>query len=322
MQVLSACLHYTKRLDIDRVPARTSKLCRVNRKGRGLFIVSFLAPAVLIYGYFVIWPLLQAFVFSMYRWRGLSLRRKFVGTENFVKLAHDEAFMKAVKNNLTLLVVGGFVILTVSVALAHAMQGRGRSAKALRSVILLPQMVSLVVVAILWMFIFNPQFGLLTGLMHLIGVDSWLGDPRTALPSVGTAFAWYAIGFYTVLFATAIRSLPEEVGEAAELDGAVGLGRFWKVTWPMLWSVKRIAVVHLTITVVNIFALVYLMTQGGPDRATEVLLTYLYENAFKNSQFGYATAIAVANFLIVMILSGIILLIFRRDPQDPRPVRS
>ncbi|AIE84787.1 carbohydrate ABC transporter permease [Fimbriimonas ginsengisoli] len=297
----------------------------MTQKGRGLFIVSFLAPAVLIYGFFVVWPLIQAFAFSTYRWRGISAHKKFVGAENFVKLSHDEAFGKAIRNNLTLLVVGGIVIIGISVALAHAMQARGTMPKALRSVILLPQMISLVVVAILWTFIFNPNFGLLTAGLKAVGlggwVHTWLGDPKTALPSVGIAFVWYAVGFYTMLFATALKSLPEEVGEAASLDGAIGLRRFWQVTWPMLWSVKRIAVVHLTITVVNVFALVFLMTQGGPDRATEVLLTYLYESAFRNSQFGYATAIAVVNFVLVMILSGLILVAFRRDPQEPRKVQ-
>jgi len=295
-------------------------------RGRALFIVSFLSPAVLLYAVFVIWPLFQAFAFSMYRWRGVSAHRKFVGMENFAKLAHDEAFAKAVKNNLELLIIGGLIVLVVSVGLAHAMQGTGRMAKALRSVILLPQMVSLVVVAILWTFIFNPNFGLLTSGMKAAGlgkfVHTWLAEPQTALPSVGTAFAWYAIGFYALLFSTALKSLPEEVGEAASLDGATGLRRFWRVTWPMLWSVKRIAVVHLTITVMNVFALVFLMTQGGPDRATEVLLTYLYENAFVNSQFGYATAVAIANFIIVMLLSLILMAVFRRDPQEPRKVRA
>ena len=279
-----------------------------------------------MYAVFVIWPLFQAFAFSMYRWRGVSAHRKFVGMENFAKLAHDEAFGKAVKNNLELLIVGGLIVLVVSVGLAHAMQGTGKIAKALRSVILLPQMVSLVVVAILWTFIFNPNFGLLTSGMKAAGlgkfVHTWLAEPQTALPSVGTAFAWYAIGFYALLFSTALKSLPEEVGEAASLDGATGLRRFWRVTWPMLWSVKRIAVVHLTITVMNVFALVFLMTQGGPDRATEVLLTYLYENAFVNSQFGYATAVAIANFIIVMLLSLILMAVFRRDPQEPRKVRA
>jgi N-acetylglucosamine transport system permease protein len=296
------------------------------KQRQGLFVITYLAPAVLLYAVFVIWPLLQSFAFSAFRWRGVSTHRTFIGAQNFVKLAHDDAFAKAVRNNLVLLVVGGFVILTVSLLLAHAMQGTGRLARTLRAVVLLPQMVSLVVVAILWQFILNPNMGLLSSGMRAIGLGrfthTWLGDPSTALPSVGTAFAWYAIGFYALLFATAIRSLPEEVGEAAAIDGATGMRRFWRVTWPMLWSVKRIATVHLTITVVNVFALVYLMTQGGPDRATEVLLTYLYEKAFVDSQFGYATAVAVANFALVMVLSIAILMFFRRDPQEPRRARA
>ncbi|MFI5387104.1 MAG: carbohydrate ABC transporter permease, partial [Fimbriimonadales bacterium] len=188
--------------------------------------------------------------------------------------------------------------------------------------VLFPQMISLVAVAVLWMFIFNPQFGLVTSLLKAIGlggwVHTWLGEPGTALPSVGVAFAWYAMGFYILLFAAGLKAIPSDINEAAELDGAIGLQRFWRVTWPMLWSVKRIAVVHLAITVVNIFALVFLMTQGGPDRATEMMLTYLYEKGFRDSQVGYATAIAVANFVIVMVLALGILLAFRRDPAERR----
>jgi ABC-type sugar transport system permease subunit len=121
-----------------------------------------------------------------------------------------------------------------------------------------------------------------------------------------------------MLFSAGLRALPAEVVEACALDGATGMTRFWRVTWPMLWSVKRVAIVNITITVMNIFALIYLMTQGGPDRATEVMLTYLYQTAFVNSQFGYATAIAVANFVIIMILSVAILFFTRRNPEVSR----
>jgi len=294
----------------------------VGKRGRGVFIVSFLAPAALIYAGIVIVPLVQAFAFSFYQWRGLSEEKTYVGTGNFVKLAHDDVFWKAVRNNLELFVVGGIIIITLAVALAHGLQGTGRISKTLRSVVLFPQMISLVAVAVLWMFIFNPQFGLLTASMNALGLGShthtWLGEPETAFPSVGVAFAWYAVGFYTMLFAAALKSIPSDINEAAELDGAVGFRRFWRVTWPMLWSVKRIAIVHLAITVINVFVLVLLMTQGGPDHATEVMLTYLYSNAFRYSQFGYATAIAVVNFIIVMLLALAILLVFRRDPTERR----
>lgn len=294
----------------------------MNRRGRTGFIVSFLAPACLIYATLVIWPLLQAFVFSAYRWRGVSTKRHFVGVGNFTKLIHDDVFWTAVRNNLTMLVVAGLAILALSLSIAHALQASGKMGKSLRAVVLFPQMISLVVVAVLWMFLYNPQFGLVNSGLKAVGLGgitrAWLGDRTTAFGSVGVAFVWYAAGFYTMLFAAALRSVPDEVKEAASLDGAIGWRRFWQVTWPMLWSVKRIAVVHLTITVVNVFALVYLMTVGGPDRATEVLLTYLYENAFKDYQFGYATTVAVANFVLVMLLSAGILVAFRRDPTEAR----
>ncbi|MHB8635512.1 MAG: carbohydrate ABC transporter permease [Fimbriimonadaceae bacterium] len=294
----------------------------MTQKGRGWFIAAFLGPATLVYGLFVIYPLFQAFEFSLYRWRGVSQYRTFLGLGNFTKLANDAAFIKALHNNLMLLIVGGVITIALAVALAHGLQGSGKVARTLRGIILFPQIISLVVVAVLWMFLFNPGFGLLTSGLKAIGlggwVHTWLGEPKTALGSVGVAFVWYAVGFYAMLFAAGLRALPAEVQEAAELDGASGLKRFVNVTWPMLWSVKRIAIIHFTIAVMNVFALVYLMTRGGPDRATETLLTYLYESAFTNSEFGYATAIAVVNFVVVMALAGGIMLWLRRDPQEAR----
>jgi N-acetylglucosamine transport system permease protein len=292
------------------------------RRGKGWFIVKFLAPAVLLYGLFVVWPLLQAFRISFYRWHGISAKKTFVGITNYKNLVGDPVFHKAVANNLYLLVIGGLVTLAVSVLIAHALQAQNRMSKALRSFILVPQMLSLVVVAILWMSIYNPSYGLITTGMNAVGlgkfVHTWLGESKTALPAVGISFIWYAAGFYIMLFSAGLRAIPEEVTEAAELDGARGMKRFLQVTWPMLWSIKRVAIVHLTITVMNVFVLVYIMTNGGPDRATEMLLTYLYQNAFTDSDYGYATAIAVANFGLVMILSVLILLAYRRNPEASR----
>ena len=290
---------------------------------RGLFIASFLTPAAIIYGLFVVLPLLQAFVLSLYRWRGVTLKKTFVGTQNFEKLWADDAFWKALKNNLWLMVVCGLVIIVLAILIAHAMNQAGRMARMLRSVYLFPQIVSMVVVAILWMFMLNPSFGLVNSGLVALGFDGmknkpWLGEPETALPSVGSAFVWYSLGFFVMLFAAGLKSIPDEVKEAAELDGSKGFHRFRTITWPMLWSVKRIAVIYVVITVMNIFALVFLMTRGGPDRATETMLTYLYQQAFQNSEFGYATALAVANFVIAMLLALGIMAFFRKDPQEAR----
>ncbi len=288
-------------------------------KSRTCFIAAFLAPAALLYGLFVVLPLIQSFQLSLFRWRGVSQQRTFVGLENFRSLLQDEVFRKALGNNLWLLGIGGFAILVLGLALAHAMQSAGKASRFLRGIYLFPQIISLVVVAILWTFLYNPSFGLLTAGFKAVGLGGlakpWLGDSATALPAVGVAFLWYVLGFYIMLFSAGLRAIPAEVDEAAELDGAKGMRKFWGVTWPMLWSVKRVAVTYIVINVMNVFALVYLMTQGGPDRSTEVMLTYLYEQAFKNSQFGYATALATANFLIAMLLAAGVMAFFRRNPE-------
>ncbi len=294
----------------------------MKRSSRALFILSFLAPATLLYALFVCWPVLQAFVFSTYRWRGISQNRTFVGTENFRKLGEDQVFWQSLGHNIWILLVGGLALLGFGILLAHAVQGEGRAARFLRGIYLFPHIVSMVVVAILWQFIYNPTLGILTKGMEAPGLDrwvkTWLADSSSALPAVTVAFVWYGLGFYVMLFAAGLKSIPDEVSEAARLDGAAGLRKFWRVTWPMLWSIKRISVIHICISTLNIFVLVFLMTKGGPDRKTEVMLTYLYEQAFVNSQFGYSTALAVANFVAVMMLAAAVMLIFRRDPTEAR----
>lgn len=291
----------------------------MQRKGRTAFVVAFLSPAVLLYALFVIFPLVQSFQLSFYRWRGVSQQRKYMALENYRKLFGDDVFWKALENNLTLLVGVGLAAIILGVVVAHGMQGGGRLSRFLRGVYLFPQAISLVVVSILWMFLYNPSFGLLTSGLKAIGLGSWehawLGDPKTALPAVGVSFLWYIAGFYIMLFAAGLRAIPDEVNEAASLEGALGFRKFWKITWPLLWSIKRIAVVYVVINVMNAFALIYLMTQGGPDRHTEVMLTYLYEQAFQDSQFGYATALAVANFVVAMVLSASVMFVFRKNPQ-------
>lgn len=294
----------------------------MRQRGRTWFIIAFLAPACLLYGLFVVYPLAQSFVMSAYRWRGVSQHKTFIGLQNFEGLLHDDAFLRSLKNACWLLVVGGLAITVLAIAIAHGMQGAGRGSKLLRSVYLFPQVISLVVVAILWSFIFNPSFGLLTSGLKALHLDAWvrpwLGSSHTALPAVGVAFLWYSLGFYIMLFSAGLRSIPTEVTEAAELDGSTGLNRFRTITWPLLWSIKRISTIYIVINVLNVFALVYLMTQGGPDRATEVPLTYLYEQAFTDHQFGYATALASVNFVLAMVLAGVVLLVFRRNPEAAR----
>jgi ABC-type sugar transport system permease subunit len=299
----------------------------MRNRGRTAFIVTYLAPAALLYGVFVIWPVLQAIGFSLFKWSGLSSKKTFVGLDNFKQLFHDSVFWEALLHNAWIFVFGGGAILIVGIAVAHGTQGEGRLTKVLRSVYLFPNIMSLVVVAILWEFVYDPHIGLVTSLTNLFGGShasapgavvqntSILGNPAKALPAVIITFVWFSVGFYIMLFSAGIRQIPQEVAEASKLDGAEGLFRFRKITLPLLWSVGRISVIYLVINTLNVFALVFLMTQGGPDRKTEVMLTYLYEQAFVNSDYGAATALAMANFVIVMAVSGVVLRLTRKDPS-------
>ncbi len=294
----------------------------MKRRGRAVFIISFLTPAVALYGLFVCLPILRAFEYSTFRWRGVSQNREYVGADNFRQLFKDDVFWSALGHNIWILIFGGFALLVLSLILSHAVQGQSRGAKMLRGIYLFPHIVSLVVVAILWQFIYNPTLGLLNNGLKAIGREdwavTWLANPHTALPAVTVAFIWYGLGFYVMLFAAGLRGIPDEINEAARLDGTSGLKHFWSITWPMLWPIKRISVIHIAISTLNIFALVFLMTVGGPDRKTEVMLTYLYEQGFANSEYGYATALAVANLVVVMGLALIILAFFRKDPTEAR----
>ena len=287
------------------------------------FVASFLAPAVVIYAVFVILPLLQAAVISLYRWKGVSSRRKFVGLENYGKLLHDEALRQSLGNALWLLVFSLLAIFVGGLAAAHALNRPGRLARTVRGLILFPQVVSIVAVAVLWGFMLDPrpEVGLVNGLLRILGVKgpAWLGSSSTAMPAVGATFVWHALGFFVLLFLAGIKSIGAETMEAAELDGSTGLHRLRTITWPLLWSVKRVATIYLVINVLNVFALVLLMTNGGePDRHTEMPLTYLYEAAFDNSQFGYATSIAVVDFVLAMVLSLLVMAAYRRDPTERR----
>ncbi len=294
----------------------------MKRRSRNLFILAFLAPATLLYAAFVVFPLLQSFQLSLYRWRGVSANRKFVGFGNYGKLLHDDIFLKSLGHNIWLLIVGGILLFLIGLSVASAMQKDSRLVRATRAIVLFPQVISLAVVAILWMFLLDPGIGLLNAVLNKVHLSSlahaWLGESATALPSVTIAFIWYAVGFYIMLFAAGMKGIPEEVKEAAELDGSHGFHKFRTITWPLLWSVKRVAAVYVVVNVMNVFALVFLMTQGGPDRHTEVMLTYLYEQAFSDNQFGYAASLAVANFIVAMLLSFAVLAWMRRDPTEAR----
>ncbi|MEX1019340.1 MAG: sugar ABC transporter permease [Litorilinea sp.] len=282
-------------------------------------IIPFLLPSVALYVTFVLYPYFQAMYISLTRWRGLSPNAEFIGLENFQRMVTDDRFWNALQNNLRFLATLPLITIAISLFFAFLMTQGVRGAKFYRITFFFPQVMSIVAIGVLWSFVYHPIMGILNSFLRLLGVETppvWLGNPETALGALGAVVIWQGIGFIMILFIAGMESIPPTFYEAAEMDGANRWTIFWKITLPLLWDTVRTALIFLAIGAVDMFAIVQTMTQGGPSRSTEVLASYLYDTAFLASRFGYATAIAVFMFLMVLVLSIILMRLTRRESLE------
>ncbi len=290
--------------------------------GAVLFVTTLLLPAVLLYGLLVLWPMEQSFWVALHRWRGVSGRMTFVGVENFARLLGDDRFRGALLHNLLFFGMVAAAVLTLGLLFANTLAGRFRGVEFFRALFLFPNVVSLVAVSTLWMFLYNPNWGLINALYlaprHLLeqvhapaGLARLFPDAGptllngpTALPAVAVTYVWYVLGFYVLLFRAGIQNIPGEIHEAARIDGASEGARFRRITLPLLGDIVRLAVIHLIINAMNVFALVWIMAPPNSTAGnTETALTYLYQKGFVEQQFGYSTAIGAVNFILVMTVT-------------------
>ncbi|HEY8448082.1 MAG TPA: sugar ABC transporter permease [Thermomicrobiales bacterium] len=283
-------------------------------------IVPFLFPALLLYAVFVLYPYVQAFYNSLTRWRGVSSNKTFVWFENYEKLFNDQIFITSLKHNAQMLVV--LPIATLSLALLFAglfaQAGKGvRGGEFYRIVYFFPQVMSVVIIGVLWQYIYNPRYGLLNGTLRALGLDnlarSWLGDPSTVLWAIAAVIVWQSVGFYMVIFIAGMQSIPTSFYEAATLDGASRWTSFRDITLPLLWDHIRLAIVYIAIAALDLFTIVQVMTEGRPNHASDVVARYMYDVAFTQSQFGYASAIGVVLLVMTLILSVITLRFTQRE---------
>lgn len=276
-------------------------------KSKYHIIIPFLLPALLLYAVFVMYPYLQAIYISLTKWRGLTPTPEFIGLENFADLLGDDLFWNALSHNLIYLIFIPAITISIALYLAFLLtHGKARYSRFYRVAFFFPQVMSLVAIGVLWSFVYHPTIGILSRIAGLLGSSepiAWLGNPDLALGAVGAVVVWQAVGFYMVLFIAGMESIPVTYYEAATIDGASRWDLFWKVTLPMLWDTVRTALVFLAIGAIDMFAITQTMTEGGPNRSTDVLATYVYDRAFLKSNFGYATAVAVAMFAIAFVLS-------------------
>jgi N-acetylglucosamine transport system permease protein len=288
------------------------------RHGRWRFLLGALVPALVLHVVFVLWPYAQAFYLSLTDWTGVAGQAHFVAAGNYARLGGDRLFLDAVRNNAVMLLVVPLATIALGLGLAGLLRAR-RGSSGYQIVYFFPQLLSLVVIAVLWGFVYNPNTGLLNSGLRAVGLGgltkSWLADPAFALASVMAVLIWSSVGFYVVLFRAAIDAIPAELYEAALLDGAGAWTAFRRITLPLVRETVQVAFVYLGIAALDGFAVVQVMTvgPGGPDGATEVIGLSLYRNAFTYGRFGYASAMGVALFFATLTLAVLALRSGRKE---------
>lgn len=279
-----------------------------------MVIIGFLAPALVVYVLFVVWPILNSFYYSTLDWNGIGQPVQ-VGLANFIALVGDPVAWESLWHNIVLIAASLAFQLPIGLGLALLLLSPIRGTKVLRTIYFLPLLMSTVAIGILWSFIYNPTFGAVNRVLEMIGLESlrqgWLGQPSTALASLIVVICWQFIPFYMILYRAGLTSIPQEINEAAVVDGGGGWSRFRWITFPLLRGTTRTAVLLSVIGALKYFDLIWVMTGGGPGNSTEVLATYMYSQAFSSSNLGYGSAVAVALFLLAMVVTTLVLSRFR-----------
>lgn len=280
---------------------------------RRKWVLIFIFIPLVVYITIVIIPLLSSFYFSFTDWNGFSAKYSFIGFDNFLKITRDPNFKNAIKN--TVIWMAAAIILPVGsgLSIALVLQENIRGANIFKSLFYFPICLSLAVIGQVWIWIYQPDWGLINTVLRGIGLENltqaWLANPNTALAGVILAWSWQQVGLAMVIFLAGLTSIPTDLTEAAEIDGATYSQSLWHVVIPLLSPATTIVIALSIINSLKSFDVVYMMTQGGPFHSSDTLAMFMYTESFKNYYMGYGSAIAVVLFLIAMI---IIALYFRQ----------
>ena len=275
-----------------------------NRNQRLLIPYIFIAPNVVVFAVFMFVPILLAFYISLNEWTLIGTPT-FVGLGNYLDMLEDSEFLRAFYNTVvyTLGTVPTSIALGLVVALGLNRKLPGRTL--LRSIFFVPVIISLVAVALIASWIFNDNYGIINAALSAVGIGGvpWLSSARWAMISLIIATLWIRLGFNMVIYLAALQSIPTELYDAARVDGASGWRRFRHITWPLLGPTTFLLVIINIIYSLHVFDLIYVMTGGGPGFSTTVLVQYIYQMAFTEGQMGYASAIGVVLYLLLLIFT-------------------
>ena len=274
-----------------------------------LFVCISVLPAVILTLMFTIWPTVQALYLSFTNATSLGLNNKFVALDNYIYMFHDKSFIQALKNTAKLMAVVPVITIFCSLVLAFVLnQCKLKEMVLYRTIFYFPNIVSLTVVGIIWSFVFHPNVGIVNKILGAVGLESlqrsWLGDSKTALWCIAFTLLWQAAGYYMVMHIAAMDGISPEIYESATLDGASAWRKLVSITMPLMKDIIGITFVLALSGTINLsFVLSQVMTGGGTNGASSVLLQYMYTQGFVNGNFGYAMAITVFTLAISVALS-------------------
>ena len=285
-----------------------------NRQRNIFWRVVLLSPALIVFSVFVVWPLLDSFRYSVTDWNGLSSAPKFVGLANFVRAFTDPEFFHAIGNSTIWIIAALLLPTLLGLVLALVLNAGLRGSRIFKSIFYLPICLSAIVVGQIWIWIYQPGWGLLdSAIAYALGARrfnfAWLAEPSTALAAVIVAWSWQQTGLAMVIFLAGLTAIPRDLLEAAEIDGVSPWKQTLHIVLPMLRPATVVVVALSMISALKGFDILYVMTGGGPFHSSVTLAFLMYEESFKKYRMGYGSAISVVLFLIAL---SIIFVYFRQ----------
>lgn len=267
----------------------------------------FLSPALIGFSIFTFGSIIYSLYLSLTDY-DLMTKPKFIGLENYIRaFTKDESFYKFFGNTLYFVVFLVPIVLAISLFLALLINKKaGKITKAYRVALFLPSITSTIAVSMVWLWIFNPDMGLINNMLTAIGFNNppmWLNSPDTSKMALVIMRVWQMSGYYMIMFLAGLQTIPESLYESAQVDGANKIQSFFKITLPMLSNTTFVVIILLVIEAFNMFESIFIMTNGGPLGSTSTIMYYIYEQGFGNYNMGYASAIAWIFFVVIMIIT-------------------
>lgn len=271
-----------------------------------------LAPTLLVYTVYIVAPIFIAAYYSLTKFSGIG-RPQFVGLDNYRRLLDDPIFLISLKNTLIVLVVSLVVLIPGAFCLALLTKRATRGMAIVRAINYSPSIIAPILVGLIWVFILDPQIGLINVSLRALGLDAialqWIGGEELTPFSLAIVQSWQSLGYIATIFIAGLTLIPDELYEAASIDGATGSQKLFKITIPLLNETFKLSTILVITLVFKIFETVLQLTNGGPNHLSELLVTYMYSTTFTSGQYGYGMSIAVTTLLVTFAAAIVILAI-------------